>query len=49
MSYLRKGSSRIAILERVRDSSYSLYFYRDLYRCFHILLSDEKKNKKLNI
>ena len=26
-----------------------LYFYGEIYRCFHILLSDEKKPKKLNI
>ena len=26
----------------------SLYFYGDLHRRFHILLSSEKKNRKLN-
>ena len=32
-----------------KSSSNSLFLQRDLYRRFHILLSSEKKNRKLNI
>ena len=32
-----------------KSSSNSLYFHGDLYRRFHVLLSSEKKNRKLNI
>ena len=37
----------IHILDRYPKNSFhnSLYFYGDLYRCFHILLSSEKKQK----
>ena len=32
-----------------KSSNDSLYFYGDLHRRFHILLSSEKKNRKFNI
>ena len=40
MSYLTAGLLRIDILEKV-----PVIFYGDLYRCFHLLLSNEKNRK----
>ena len=43
--YIHRRKDDIGILHRHsrKSSNDSLYFYRDLFKCFHILLSNEKK------
>ena len=45
----RKDDIGILDWYSTKSSNDSMYFYGDLFKCFHILLSNEKNPRKLNL